>query len=480
MRLEKKQEEDRVINVMLKRRGVKMKQKIMGRVALLFLSLLFIGCFESRPGITPEQRAKVKPYILLEEPKPQYQLGANLEEKVILLGYDITTLEAKPGDDVTVTWYWYCKREVGDGWRLFTHGMNEAGEPRINLDNIGLIRELFPPYLWKKGTYIKDIQKIHIPSDWNSEVLELRTGIWKGDYRLTVIGGPRDNENRVRGPQIHIKGVEEKGIPPISKMALPYLEGEIQIDGKLVEEQWQKGFTTEKFVNPLNGIYGDPSTVVKGWWDGSNLYLGFELHDDHIFSTYKNRDDELWHQDVVEIFIDPEGDERDYFEIQISPANVIFDTKIPSAPMRDKREDSFNIEGFKSAVAIDGTLNNDTDEDGGWSVEIVLPLANFGKVPKPGERWRMNFFRLDTGKKIARSFLSWSAPLQNTTHVPSRFGEVLFLNKGEPIPPLRQINISVISTPVNKTVVAPPFPSPILPVKKLLPSLPPLSKEKGK
>ena len=61
---------------------------------------------------------------------------------------------------------------------------------------------------------------------------------------------------------------------------------------------------------------------------------------------------------------------------------------------------AWEIPGLKSAVFVDGTLNDPRDTDRGWSVEIAFPwrvLAEQARRPAPpreGDQWRVNFSRV--------------------------------------------------------------------------------------
>jgi hypothetical protein len=91
-----------------------------------------------------------------------------------------------------------------------------------------------------------------------------------------------------------------------------------------------------------------------------------------------------------------------------------------------RRDDSFDG-GAKTAVKIRGSLNDDSDTDRGWTVELAVPFSRLGRgTPRPGTQWRLNLFRLDDRQNAPRAFLAWSTPLANTTHVTNRFGRITF------------------------------------------------------
>ncbi|HIM12230.1 TPA: hypothetical protein EYM26_15720 [Candidatus Poribacteria bacterium] len=56
---------------------------------------------------------------------------------------------------------------------------------------------------------------------------------------------------------------------------------------------------------------------------------------------------------------------------------------------------------MKTAVHINGALNDPSDTDSGWSVEVALPwmdlaeCANRFCLPNHGDQWRINFSRVE-------------------------------------------------------------------------------------
>src|SRR5439155_18516641 len=114
-----------------------------------------------------------------------------------------------------------------------------------------------------------------------------------------------------------------------------------------------------------------------------------------VRATMEQRDMPLFREDAFEVFLDPDDDGRDYLEMEINAINTVFDL-IMDKPYRDggQADDTFNVEGLKSAVHVDGTLNDDTDRERGWPVEMAIPWESLKKVagagpPKVGARWRL-------------------------------------------------------------------------------------------
>ena len=176
------------------------------------------------------------------------------------------------------------------------------------------------------------------------------------------------------------------------------------IDGKLDDEAWRDAAWTEDFVD----IEGDKKprprfrTRAKMLWDNQYFYIGAELEEPHVWATLTRRDSIIYHDNDFEVFIDPDGDNHHYYEIEINALNTIFDLRLEK-PYKDGGTAliEWDIPGLKTAVHVDGTLNNPSDIDRGWSVEMAIPwkvLAEFAGCPAPprdGDQWRVNFSRVE-------------------------------------------------------------------------------------
>lgn len=378
------------------------------------------GCVESTSQITQERSDKVAKYILKKAPKITHEVNAKLEDKVTMLGYNMQAKDPKPGSKVDITWYWQVQKDIGPGWRLFTHGIGNK-EKLHNFDKPGKVRQNFQPEHWEAGMIIEDRQILKIPNNWKGDTLELRVGVWKGNDRLKGTGPKFDKNNRVKGPKIRLK---QK--PPKPPAMIPRAEKAPKIDGKFLEEEvWKTALKLDPFVNTMNGKPVSETTDVLLLWDEKNLYIAMSAQDDNLKSEYKKHDDELWHQDAFEIFLDPMADKKDYFEIQVSPLGTVFDSHLPK--YRENKNEW--ISDMKVKVVTDGTVNNEEDEDKGWSAELAIPFAAMQSLgvtpPKPGEKWAVNFFRIDATKK-KNLYSAWSPPMRGDFHTLEKFGQLIF------------------------------------------------------
>lgn len=229
-----------------------------------------------------------------------------------------------------------------------------------------------------------------------------------------------------------------------------YTDEQIVIDGNLDKKVWQQAEWTDLFVD----IEGDkkplPSqnTKVKMLWDSTYLYIAAQLDEEHIWAYLENHDDIVFRDNDFEIFIDPDNDAKNYFEFEINAKQTVFDLFLP----HPYRHSSFalhnwDFKGIKYAVKIDGTLNNGTDKDKKWTVEVAIPFTDlsFGLDngrPDPEKPWRINFSRVEwdtkwengkyvkltdkEGKTLAEHNWVWSPVGAISMHMPERYGYLKF------------------------------------------------------
>lgn len=181
-------------------------------------------------------------------------------------------------------------------------------------------------------------------------------------------------------------------------------------------------------------------------WDHQFLYISAELAEPHVWATLTSHDSVVYHDNDFEVFIDPEGDERDYIEIEINAFNTVFDLLLKNTYKKGGPAiHNWNVKNLRSAVYVNGTLNDPTDVDRGWSVELAIPWSNFNistqrsAPPEPNDVWRMNFSRVQW-KYVVRSGRYqklpntpeensvWSPQGEINMHIPHRWGYVLFVD----------------------------------------------------
>ncbi len=181
-------------------------------------------------------------------------------------------------------------------------------------------------------------------------------------------------------------------------------ESKIRLSGKIDDPSWKNAPWTETFID-IEGV-AKPSptwdTRVKMLWDDEFFYIAAKLTEPHVWATLTEHDSVIFHDNDFEVFIDPDGDNHQYYEYEINALGTDWDLRLVK-PYRDggPAVNEWEIPGLKKAVHVEGTVNDPSDEDEWWGVEMAFPwsvLAEFSKVPSPpvaGDQWRVNFSRVE-------------------------------------------------------------------------------------
>jgi hypothetical protein len=235
----------------------------------------------------------------------------------------------------------------------------------------------------------------------------------------------------------------------------------IVVDGRIDGEEWAAAPWSATFVD----IEGDDrpapalETRMRMLWDDDHLYVAARLEEPHLWGTLLERDAVIYRDDDFELFLDPDGDTHDYYELEINVLGTVWDLML-DRPYRDggSADNGWDVAGLRTAVVADGTVNDPGDTDRGWTVELALPWGAFaetalpgaepgstaaGHPPAPGAYWRVNFSRVDwpmdvsgTGyvkrtapgseRPLPESNWVWAPQGAVNMHMPEMWGYLLF------------------------------------------------------
>jgi hypothetical protein len=170
------------------------------------------------------------------------------------------------------------------------------------------------------------------------------------------------------------------------------------LDGRLTDTVWDLAQPITNFYAYRSG--GSPAastTSARILWDDEFLYLGLEMSDADIrpsalTSGSSGRDGNLYEGDVIEFFARPQSDSPQYFEFEWSPNGDVFDARFDQV--------RFGPPGIgwdtqvSGAVDVEGTWDDATDQDVGWTVETRIPRDAFPAFVA-GHRWRFTVARYD-------------------------------------------------------------------------------------
>lgn len=177
----------------------------------------------------------------------------------------------------------------------------------------------------------------------------------------------------------------------------------INIDGKLSPEEWDMIPWTYDFTD----IEGDKrpaphfQTRAKMAYDSTGMYFAAYMEEPHVWATITQHDAVIFHDNDFELFLNPSGDTHNYMEYEVNALGTVWDLFL-TKPYRDHPAvlNNWEFAGMKSAVYIDGTINNPNDTDRSWSVEVFIPWESIyqpmrrAKAPQAGEQIRVNFSRV--------------------------------------------------------------------------------------
>ncbi len=177
-----------------------------------------------------------------------------------------------------------------------------------------------------------------------------------------------------------------------------------KIDGKLDDAAWAAAAWTQDFVDIEGAAKPTPRwrTRAKMLWDDQFFYVAADLEEPHVWGTLTKHDAVIFQDPDFEVFIDPNGDSHEYYEFEMNALNTGWDLFLPK-PYKDggSAQNDWEIQGLMTAVHVRGTINDPTDRDEGWSVEIAIPwkvLAEYAHRPAPpqnGDQWRVGFSRVE-------------------------------------------------------------------------------------
>ena len=200
----------------------------------------------------------------------------------------------------------------------------------------------------------------------------------------------------------------------------------ILIDGDLSD--WKNPFSQE-FVIHNSGEKPTQSTFSSLSWDKNFLYIGYNCIDSKIVGKVRKQDSHLFEtDDLVEIFISPTEEVKNYIEIGVNAFNSNYDVLIQCLDRdctKRKSDLSINIKGLQTASKI---------TESGYSVEIAIPFSSLNeitngnfKTPKIGTIWKGNLFRIDFGNPKEYQSLKPYQSKKHGFHQPAEFAELQFV-----------------------------------------------------
>lgn len=182
-------------------------------------------------------------------------------------------------------------------------------------------------------------------------------------------------------------------------------------------EVWRK-VAPVQLRETVSGAVPQQATSVRVAWTEEELRVIFHAEDTHAWATLTERDEPLYEEEVVEVFLDPTGDLASYFEIEVNPLNAVLDLVLRRNRSGYAKDFAWRCEGLRTAVV---------KTDAAWTAEMAIPFRSLvAEPPQAGDCWRVNFLRIDRPSGVPRELSSWSPAGRASFHTPERFGTLQF------------------------------------------------------
>jgi hypothetical protein len=178
------------------------------------------------------------------------------------------------------------------------------------------------------------------------------------------------------------------------------------------------------------------ATTFRALWSPTALFLRFDAADEKPWHTMTQKDEHIWNEEVVEIFLDPAGSGLGYAELEISPINVVCDLVVRTPWPKVDSDPKWDLFGLQTRVISWRTPDSGPD---GWSALAVVPWPAFDPLPskapslppRAGDEWRFNVYRIKRPRGPERPnedvvHNAWSPTGGPSFHVPAAFGVMAF------------------------------------------------------
>jgi hypothetical protein len=181
-----------------------------------------------------------------------------------------------------------------------------------------------------------------------------------------------------------------------------------------------------RFRDATDGSTPRLPTEVGAYYDRQTLYVLFEGDDDQVVANYRDHDEPLYLEDVLEVYLAPNS-LTEYFELEVSPLGTTFDARIvsPNGERSSMHADlDWECTGFWTALRREYLPGGQSR----FAAVLAIPFAALGRrTPRQGEAWRANFYRIDRAV-AGDQYTAWRPTLRQPAdfHVPAAFGELRF------------------------------------------------------
>ena len=216
----------------------------------------------------------------------------------------------------------------------------------------------------------------------------------------------------------------------------------ITIDGKNDELDWTKAetqtFNHFYYHDSIKEANDEQLTEFQMLWDEEYLYVFFKCSDKYVTARELVRDGAPYMDDCAEIFLSPVPEQLSMhmgFEVNLFKISNDFWYMTDYFKGQTGNLKAFNPE-FDVEVVIDGTLNDNSDIDQGWTMEMAIPLKLFRMLDtyapvQKGTKWtflalRQDRNEVDGDRRVTSTLFSSDYLDSFDVHASSSFGYLEF------------------------------------------------------
>ena len=211
------------------------------------------------------------------------------------------------------------------------------------------------------------------------------------------------------------------------------IDNDLKLSGKIDDPNWERAEVI-RLVDTETGTPAEQLTEVRMLYSNISLFISFYCEDDYIWGTYEERNSPIYNEECVEVFLNPSSSDHQYYELDVSPKNTIFDACILSNRTNQRTEEGFTgLIDFNPEITTKVHIEGELGKPGKgrfWSVEYAIPFTELYGVPNliplPGDQWRINLYRIDSPRNGPFRYYAWSPTGKVDFHLPWKFGTLHF------------------------------------------------------
>lgn len=201
-----------------------------------------------------------------------------------------------------------------------------------------------------------------------------------------------------------------------SPLTLPSLPEEIQVDGRVDEAAWERGWVLEGLVSPWPEEKNIDQTTFSAFVSPRYFNFSFEVRDNSITTVAFQNESSVEQEDRVELFFSSDTTLDRYYCIEIDPNGNVLDY---SAAYYREFDPTWDFSSKELATRIIDT---------GYLVEGKISLKELNELGISFPFY-LGIFRADFAPagNEAVTWFSWKRPDSPTPdfHIPSAFGETV-------------------------------------------------------